>query len=162
MTRKTALVLSLYSGRGEFRISLGGLAQGGALVLRHRPASHHYLLRSPNEQPLSIATILFILNPNTMWNIDYVNDMINVKSELIQDKESFIREVDFNRDITQAVLSRSNLLQQVTQLEEIRDEMQKCLDHEDTNEYISQFALVYTLIEKYKAERDAERDQPLS
>jgi|TARA_R100001510_G_C7647534_1_gene204859 c-di-GMP-related signal transduction protein len=97
-----------------------------------------------------------------MWNIDYVNDMINVKSELIQDKESFIREVDFNRDITQAVLSRSNLLQQVTQLEEIRDEMQKCLDHEDTNEYISQFALVYTLIEKYKAERDAERDQPLS
>ncbi len=93
-----------------------------------------------------------------MWDLNYVNDMINLKSEMIQDKETFIREVDFNRDITKAVKSRSNLLKHLTQLEEIRDEMTKCLELEDTNEYISQFTLVYSLIEKYKAERDAENN----
>lgn len=94
-----------------------------------------------------------------MWNLDYVNDMINLKSEMIQDKDNFIREADFNRDITQAVLSRGNLLQQLTKLEEIRDEIQKCLDLEDMNEYISQFALVYGLIESYKAVTEEARNQ---
>lgn len=93
-----------------------------------------------------------------MWNLDYVNDLIAVKGDMIRDKEIFIREVDFNRDITKAVQSRSNLLKHLTQLEEIRHEMTKCLELGDTNEYISQFTLVYSLIEKYKAERDAENN----
>ena len=98
-----------------------------------------------------------------MWDLNYVNDMINLKSEMIQDKDNFIREADFNRDITQCVVSRSNLLMQLTKLEEIRDEIQKCLDLEDMNDYIAQFGLVHGLIESYKAITEESRNQhPLS
>ena len=86
-----------------------------------------------------------------MWNIDFVNEMIATKQELIADKENFIREADFSRDLTESVKSRAVLLERLTKLEEIREEMEKCSATNTMNDYISQKALVYTLIQAYKA-----------
>ncbi len=86
-----------------------------------------------------------------MWNPDYVKDMITMKSDQVSDKDAFIREADFNRDLVEVVNSRANLLAQLTALEEIRDEMAKCEEMADMNAYIAQKALVYTLIESYKS-----------
>ena len=73
-----------------------------------------------------------------MWNIDFVNEMIATKQELISDKEDFIREADFNRDLTESVKSRAVLLERLTKLEEIREEMEKCSATNTMNDYISQ------------------------
>lgn len=86
-----------------------------------------------------------------MWDIDFVNEMIATKQDLISDKEDFIREADFSRDLTDSVKSRAVLLERLAKLEEIRDEMEKCDATESMNDYISQKALVYTLIQAYKA-----------
>ena len=86
-----------------------------------------------------------------MWTIDFVNEMIATKQEQISDKEDFIREADFSRDLTDSVKSRAVLLERLSKLEEIRDEMEKCNATESMNDYISQKALVYTLIQAYKA-----------
>ena len=86
-----------------------------------------------------------------MWTIDFVKEMIATKQEQISDKEDFIREADFSRDLTESVKSRAALLERLSKLEEIGDEMDKCISTEDTNDYISQKAFVYTLIQAYKA-----------
>ena len=86
-----------------------------------------------------------------MWTIDFVKEMIATKQEQISDKEDFIREADFSRDLTDSVKSRAVLLERLSKLEEIRDEMEKCNATESMNDYISQKALVYTLIQAYKA-----------
>lgn len=86
-----------------------------------------------------------------MWDIDFVNEMIATKQNLISDKEDFIREADFSRDLTDSVKSRAVLLERLAKLEEIRDEMKKCNATDSMNDYISQKALVYTLIQAYKA-----------
>ena len=86
-----------------------------------------------------------------MWDIDFVNEMIATKQDLISDKEDFIREADFSRDLTESVKSRAVLLERLSKLEEIRDEMKKCNATDSMNDYISQKALVYTLIQAYKA-----------
>ena len=86
-----------------------------------------------------------------MWDIDFVNEMIATKQDLISDKEDFIREADFSRDLTDSVKSRAVLLERLAKLEEIRDEMEKCSATNTMNDYISQKALVYTLIQAYKA-----------
>lgn len=86
-----------------------------------------------------------------MWDIDFVNEMIATKQDLISDKEDFIREADFSRDLTDSVKSRAVLLERLAKLEEIRDEMKKCNATDSMNDYISQKALVYTLIQAYKA-----------
>ncbi len=85
-----------------------------------------------------------------MWNFDYVNDLIVTKQQQVHDKEDFIREADFNRDLTECVKSRALLLEHITKLEEIRDGISKCLSIDDTNDYIAQKASVYTLIQAYK------------
>ena len=77
--------------------------------------------------------------------------MIATKQDLISDKEDFIREADFSRDLTDSVKSRAVLLERLAKLEEIRDEMKKCNATDSMNDYISQKALVYTLIQAYKA-----------
>ena len=86
-----------------------------------------------------------------MWDIDFVNEMIATKQDLISDKEDFIREADFSRDLTDSVKSRAVLLERLAKLEKIRDEMKKCNATDSMNDYISQKALVYTLIQAYKA-----------
>jgi hypothetical protein len=86
-----------------------------------------------------------------MWTIDFVKEMIATKQEQISDKEAFIREADFSRDLTDCVKSRAVLLERLTKLEEIREEMEKCSATNTMNDYISQKALVYTLIQAYKA-----------
>ena len=86
-----------------------------------------------------------------MWDIDFVNEMIATKQDLISDKEDFIREAAFSRDLTDSVKSRAVLLERLAKLEEIRDEMKKCNATDSMNDYISQKALVYTLIQAYKA-----------
>ena len=86
-----------------------------------------------------------------MWDIDFVNEMIATKKDVISDKEAFIREADFSRDLTDSVKSRAVLLERLSKLEEIRDEMKKCNATDSMNDYISQKALVYTLIQAYKA-----------
>lgn len=86
-----------------------------------------------------------------MWNLDFVNEMIADKQNRISDDEAFIREADFSRDLTDTVNSRAALLQRLTKLEEIRAEMEKCSAINNMNDYISQKALVYTLIQAYKA-----------
>ena len=86
-----------------------------------------------------------------MWTIDFVKEMIATKQEQISDKEDFIREADFSRDLTDSVKSRAVLLERLAKLEEIRDEMKKCNATDSMNDYISQKALVYTLIQAYKA-----------
>jgi hypothetical protein len=86
-----------------------------------------------------------------MWNLDIVNEMIATKQDIISDKEAFIIEADFDRDLTDCVKSRAALLERLTKLEEIRDEIAKCMSTDDTNDYISQKALVYTLIQAYNA-----------
>ena len=86
-----------------------------------------------------------------MWDIEFVNEMIATKQDLISDKEDFIREADFSRDLTDSVKSRAVLLERLAKLEEIRDEMKKCNATDSMNDYISQKALVYTLIQAYKA-----------
>lgn len=85
-----------------------------------------------------------------MWNIQFVEDTLNDKLDQLKDKDIFIRDCDFSRDLRQAVLSRQSLVQKINDLEEIRDEIRKCMGIEDMNDYIAQKALVYTLIEKYK------------
>ena len=86
-----------------------------------------------------------------MCTIAFVNEMIATKQNQISDKEAFIREADFNRDLTDCVKSRAVLLERLTKLEEIREEMEKCSATNTMNDYISQKALVYTLIQAYKA-----------
>ena len=86
-----------------------------------------------------------------MWNIDLVNDMIANKQEVIADKEDFIREADFSRDLTECVKSRAVLLERLSKLEEIREEIEKCSKTDNMDDYIAQKALVYTLIQAYKA-----------
>ena len=86
-----------------------------------------------------------------MWDLDFVNEMIATKKDVISDKEAFIREADFSRDLTDSVKSRAVLLERLAKLEEIRDEMKKCNATDSMNDYISQKALVYTLIQAYKA-----------
>ena len=86
-----------------------------------------------------------------MWDLDFVNEMIATKKDVISDKEDFIREADFSRDLTDSVKSRAVLLERLAKLEEIRDEMKKCNATDSMNDYISQKALVYTLIQAYKA-----------
>ena len=86
-----------------------------------------------------------------MWTIDFVKEMIATKQEQISDKEDFIREADFSRDLTEPVKSRAALIERLTKLEEIREEMEKCSATNTMNDYISQKALVYTLIQAYKA-----------
>lgn len=86
-----------------------------------------------------------------MWTLDYVNDLIATKQSLIADKDAFIREADFNRDLTECVKSRAFQLERLTKLEEIRTEMETCNATNCMNDYISQKALVYTLIQAYKA-----------
>jgi len=86
-----------------------------------------------------------------MWNLDFVLETLQLKQDMIRDKEDFIREAEFSRDLTDAVRSRAHMLERVTKLEEIRDEIKKCNDTSDMNDYIAQKALVYSLIEKYKA-----------
>ena len=86
-----------------------------------------------------------------MWTIDFVKEMNATKQEQISDKEDFIREADFSRDLTESVKSRAALLERLSKLEEIRDEMEKCNATDSMNDYISQKALVYTLIQAYKA-----------
>ena len=87
-----------------------------------------------------------------MWNIQYVEDTLKDKLDILKDKDIFIRDCDYSRDMTQTVLNRQKLVQKINDLEEIRDEMRKCVAIEDMNEYIAQKALVYTLIQKYKGE----------
>lgn len=87
-----------------------------------------------------------------MWNIRYVEDTLKDKLDILKDKDIFIRDCDYSRDMTQTVLNRQKLVQKINDLEEIRDEMRKCVAIEDMNEYIAQKALVYTLIQKYKGE----------
>jgi hypothetical protein len=86
-----------------------------------------------------------------MWTIDFVLETIQLKQDMIRDKEDFIREAEYSRDLTDAVRSRAHMLERLTKLEEIRDEMKKCEETSAMNDYIAQKALVYTLIEKYKS-----------
>ena len=87
-----------------------------------------------------------------MWDINFVAEMLSDKQDQLADKDEFIRESDFSRDLRQAVLSRQYLVKRISLLEEIRDQMVKCNNLADMNEYIDQKALVYTLIQAYKEE----------
>ena len=82
----------------------------------------------------------------------YISYTSKDKLDQLKDKDIFIRDCDFSRDMRQTVLNRQKLVQKINDLEEIRDEMRKCIAIEEMNEYIAQKALVYTLIEKYKGE----------
>lgn len=86
-----------------------------------------------------------------MWTLDFVLETIQLKQDMVSDKDRFIREAEYSRDLTDAVLSRARMLERITKLEEIRDEIKKCDFITDMNDYIAQKALVYTLIESYKA-----------
>jgi len=98
-----------------------------------------------NPQPL------FNSNPNTMWNLDFVEETLETQREQLHNIEEYIRAADYQRDMTEQVKIRQELLNKHTALEEIRDEMTACEKLEEMNDLISQKALVYTLIQKYTA-----------
>ena len=73
-----------------------------------------------------------------------------MQDQILADKNEVIRDSSFSKDLRDLVASRNVLLTRITMMTEIRDEMLKCNDIVDMNDYIGQKALVYTLIQKLK------------
>lgn len=86
-----------------------------------------------------------------MWDIHFVKEQIALKQDLINDKDDFIREADFSRDLTEIVESRRRLVNQLVKLQVIELEMEKSATMSDMDLYIAQKASVYALIEEYKS-----------
>tara|TARA_R100001440_G_scaffold48277_1_gene68140 strand:+ start:1078 stop:1356 length:279 start_codon:yes stop_codon:yes gene_type:complete len=86
-----------------------------------------------------------------MWNLDFVEETLEMQREQLEQIDQYIRMADYQRDMTEQVKIRQDLLNKHTALEEIRDEMTACEKLEEMNDIISQKALVYTLIQKYTA-----------
>ena len=79
-----------------------------------------------------------------------VEDTLKMQDQILADKNEVIRDSSFSKDLRDLVASRNVLLTRITMMTEIRDEMLKCNDIVDMNDYIGQKALVYTLIQKLK------------
>ena len=86
-----------------------------------------------------------------MWNLDFVEETLEMQRQQLEQIDQYIRMADYQRDMTEQVKIRQDLLNKHTALEEIRDEMTACEKLEEMNDIISQKALVYTLIQKYTA-----------
>jgi predicted component of type VI protein secretion system len=86
-----------------------------------------------------------------MWNLDFVEETLEMQRQQLEQIDQYIRMADYQRDMTEQVKIRQDLLNKHTALEEIRDEMAACEKLEEMNDLISQKALVYTLIQKYTA-----------
>lgn len=84
------------------------------------------------------------------WDLQGVEDTLKMQEDILADKNEVIRASSFSKDLRDVVTSRNALLTRITMITEIRDEMLKCNDIVDMNDYIGQKALVYTLIQKLK------------
>ena len=96
-----------------------------------------------------------------MWNIPYTQDLISDLQCQLQDRESYMRDADFSTNLVSSEKKRQVLISDITRLEEILKEMNKCLalgDSGSMNDYVAQKALVYTLIEKYKLSVSVRRE----
>tara|TARA_B100000963_G_scaffold17486_1_gene13397 strand:- start:2730 stop:2993 length:264 start_codon:yes stop_codon:yes gene_type:complete len=87
-----------------------------------------------------------------MWTLSYVKEQIGIKQIQIQDKDAFIREADYDRDLSECVAKRHALDIQLVKLEVIYLEMQKCEAMTDMELLIAQKKSVYNLIREYKGE----------
>lgn len=85
------------------------------------------------------------------WDLKRVRDTLNLQQETLAERDAYIRAAEFSRDLRDIVRSREDLLDRMALLQEIHDEMVKCEGLTDMNDYIAQKALVYTLIDKFKA-----------
>jgi len=83
-----------------------------------------------------------------IWNLQGVEDTLKMQEDILADKNEAIRGSSFGEDLRDVVTSRNALLTRITMITEIRDEILKCNDIVDMNDYIGQKALVYTLIQK--------------
>lgn len=86
-----------------------------------------------------------------MWNLDFVEETLEMQRVQLEQIDEYIRQADYSRDMTEQVKTRQVVLGRFTALEEIRDEMTACEKLEEMNDIIAQKALVYTLIQKYCA-----------
>ena len=97
-----------------------------------------------------------------MWTISYTQDLITDLQCQLQDRESYMRDADFSTNLVSSEKKRQVLISDITRLEEILKEMNKCAALEDSmdsmNDYVAQKALVYTLIEKYKLSVSVRRE----
>jgi len=84
-----------------------------------------------------------------IWELKDVQETLKLQRENLQEKDEYIRSTSYSHNLTDTVKSRAKLIERMTALEEIRDEIIKCDELEDMNDYIAQKALVYTLIKKY-------------
>ena len=84
------------------------------------------------------------------WDLQSVEDTLKMQEVILADKNEVIRAANFSKDLRDQVASRNALLTRITMITEIRDEMLKCNEIVDMNDYIAQKALVYTLIKKLK------------
>ena len=73
-----------------------------------------------------------------------------------------MREADFSTSLVSSEKKRQVLMSDISRLEEILKEMNKCKALEtgtdNMNDYVAQKALVYTLIEKYKLSRSVRQE----
>ena len=110
---------------------------------------------TPNPVFPSLFFILFIIqSSNIMWTIDLVRELIDMKRDQIKESEDFIKEADFDRDITAQVKRRESLLISLGKLEEIEEWIIKTQECGDMNDYIAHKAYTYQLIEQYKGYRE--------
>jgi len=97
-----------------------------------------------------------------MWTITYTSELITDLQCQLQDRESYMREADFSTNLVSSEKRRQVLIVDITRLEEILKEMQKCtaltVSMATMNDYVAQKALVYTLIEKYKLSISVRRE----
>ena len=84
-----------------------------------------------------------------MWNLNYLDTQISVINESIDNLNEYIKKADFDTDVTSPVLSRQQLIKKLTNLEEIKEQMVSTLECGDMNDYISNKAQTYRMIERY-------------
>jgi len=97
-----------------------------------------------------------------MWTIIYTSELISDLQCQLQDRESYMREADFSTSLVSSEKKRQVLMSDISRLEEILREMNKCKALEtgtdNMNDYVAQKALVYTLIEKYKLSKSVRQE----
>ena len=88
-----------------------------------------------------------------MWTPNYTQDLINDYTVQLKERETFMKEADFSANLTRSEVERQRLVMRISMLSDIAARMAKCDTLENMEEYVTQKAYIYKLINDYKGWR---------